>query len=457
MKYRSKGLSVAFLLMLLPALLLADDGTKKSPPPGPAALTEATKLVNEVYGKNIATKTPDQKKDLIQKLLDASKEEKGAGKYALLTKARDLAVEAGDVSNCDTALNGLEASFDVDTLKARADAYTAIARNVRTPADRKSFAEKLTATVQLALVVDRFDVAKTAAEVGITNARTANDAGLTKLAASDMRSVRETEAAYTEVKKAIVLLVDKPNDSDANLKVGKYRCFMKGDWKNGLPMLALGNDATLKGLAEKEVAGVTGSDEQIKLGDGWWEVGEKMIGGAQKTIQLHAIHWYREALPSMTKGLSRIKVEQRLIKFSNSSEEETPKTGGAAISIRVDVPVVIGRLQKETRQYSGNWDWTFAEVADSCKGFQFTGITGGITPTYEVKVITEGYLWVFGRYDSASETIKTASTMKWEDMSGKVVGHDIGSVYRTQVKKGDTFVLKGSCLRLAASTIQVGK
>ena len=38
----------------------------------------------------------------------------------------------------------------------------------------------------------------------------------------------------------------------ANLTVGKYYCFQKGDWEKGLPMLALGQDETLKALPPRK-------------------------------------------------------------------------------------------------------------------------------------------------------------------------------------------------------------
>ena len=40
------------------------------------------------------------------------------------------------------------------------------------------------------------------------------------------------------MQEAMETLKGKPDDPEANLIAGKYLCLAKGDWPNGLPMLA---------------------------------------------------------------------------------------------------------------------------------------------------------------------------------------------------------------------------
>ena len=89
-------------------------------------------------------------------------------------------------------------------------------------------------------------------------------------------------------------LKEKPDDPDANLIVGKYQCFTKGDWDKGMPMLAKGSDEKWKALAEKDIAGADSANEQVKLGDAWWDVSKE-----------RAVYWYRLALPGLV-GWRRI-------------------------------------------------------------------------------------------------------------------------------------------------------
>jgi hypothetical protein len=113
------------------------------------------------------------------------------------------------------------------------------------------------------------------------------------------------------VKQALATLEVKPTDPASNLTVGRFRCFQKGDWDSGLPMLALGSDSTLKALAEKELAEPKSADEQAKLADGWWTAAEKEEGTTRRHIHSQAAHWYRRALPDLT-GLDKARAEKRL-------------------------------------------------------------------------------------------------------------------------------------------------
>ena len=120
-----------------------------------------------------------------------------------------------------------------------------------------------------------------------------------------------TQKAQAKVEEAVDTLDKNPTDPAANLAVGKYRCFTKNQWNKGIPMLALGDDPALKDLALKELKGLTDALGQAKLGDAWWDLGERKNGLAQKNIQGHAASWYRQALPGLT-GLATEKVEKRL-------------------------------------------------------------------------------------------------------------------------------------------------
>ena len=60
--------------------------------------------------------------------------------------------------------------------------------------------------------------------------------------------------AYEVMQKAKLVLDKTPHDPGANLTVGRYYCFMKGDWAKGLAMLAVSNDENLKPVALKDIA-----------------------------------------------------------------------------------------------------------------------------------------------------------------------------------------------------------
>jgi hypothetical protein len=157
--------------------------------------------------------------------------------------------------------------------------------------------------------------------------------------------------AYNEAKKFLETLAENPKDPEANAKVGRYRCFIKGDWKSGLPMLAKGSDAALQALATKELAGAKGADEQVSVGDGWWTLGESLTGVAKAQTQMHARTWYSQALPAL-KGLSKARVEKRV--------QSGPS---AAVASKVDPAVkeaVTNGLKWLAKQQRADGSWSFA-------------------------------------------------------------------------------------------------
>ena len=60
----------------------------------------------------------------------------------------------------------------------------------------------------------------------------------------------------------------------ANLKLGRYRCFVTGEWEVGIPYLAKGSDGQLVKLAELEAKHPQGADS-LALANQWYEWGEK--------------------------------------------------------------------------------------------------------------------------------------------------------------------------------------
>jgi hypothetical protein len=133
------------------------------------------------------------------------------------------------------------------------------------------------------------------------------------------RQVENRIRELPQVEAATKTLMKAPNDPDANTTLGRYRCFAKGDWYAALPMLAKGSDNVLKDLAAKDLQQPTKPEDQVAVGDAWWDLAKKDKRGAKEQLQGRAAHWYRQALPGLS-GLEKDKVEGRL----KSVEPEPP-------------------------------------------------------------------------------------------------------------------------------------
>ena len=90
-----------------------------------------------------------------------------------------------------------------------------------------------------------------------------------------MQRIQEDFAATADARAA---LEKNRDDAAANLAVGKFYCFSKGDWEKGLPLLARGADAALKSVAEKEQANPNTAEERLGLADQWWQLADGRRG-----------------------------------------------------------------------------------------------------------------------------------------------------------------------------------
>ena len=120
------------------------------------------------------------------------------------------------------------------------------------------------------------------------------------------------------VANAMTTLTTAPDDAEANLVVGGYHCFTKGEWDKGLPMLARGGDTALKQLATTELTNPTTAEEQLKLGNSWWDFGATKVNLIWKSSRTRAAYWYQKALDS---GAGKnVELDQRLAAIKHLPE-----------------------------------------------------------------------------------------------------------------------------------------
>jgi len=192
-----------------------------------------------------------------------------------------------------------------------------------------------------AVAADRYDIARQLGKLAAAAAYETRDPIAKKSVADKLKRLSQLEADYAKIKDALAILETKPTHPDANLAVGKYRCFVRGDWENGLPNLALGSDPVLQKLAEQEVVMPDSASDQAKLADGWWEFAEKeKDAAAKKLMQQRAGYWYKKAAPSLT-GLAQVRTKKRLeqlakLEKTSTSKDQKPVNLLALIDVKRD-------------------------------------------------------------------------------------------------------------------------
>lgn len=358
----------------------------KLPTPTPAELQSASKLVAELFKNDIAkAKKPAERLALAKTLLQAGIEEQKdhAGRYFLLVMARDTAIGVGDMEVPFLALAELNKSYQVDTLALKAEALALLAKSTNSAASHKVIVMRCSEAMEDAVKVDRYDIAKKLADLALASARRSNDPPLVLAALNRSKEIAAIEEAYKDLAKAIQDLSKNSADSKANASVGRFRCFLKGDWVDGVSMLVWSDDADLRTLSEKELKSPADADELVALGDGWWSAAEKQTGFARTQIQTHAASFYQKAAPHLS-GLSKAKVDNRLKTLLDQPQSLQARVAGSEAKVVVTATDPSTSTQKSVRLNAQHGVYTDASILASqltdeqlqiAKGLHFGKIT----------------------------------------------------------------------------------
>jgi len=342
------------LLVLVCHPGLAQEG--KRPIPSETEQQQALAVAREVYGEEYkAAKTGEQKRALAEKLMQKAADSKSdpVSNFVLLKLARDVAAAGGEADLALKAVEEIATSFDVKPVTMKQETFTKAAYAARTPRQSDILARAALALIEESFAADDFEIAQEVGRKGLVAAKAARQKELVSLITIKIKEAAGNAAELGKVKEAMAALQDRPTDPALNLEVGKYLCFVKGDWDNGLPMLALGSDEKLKGLATQELKGVTDPNEQAKLGDSWWERSEEESGAAKKRLSERATYWYRKSLVSLS-GLARDRVQKRLDSAPQAEEQGNQQ-------IRQSIEAGLNWL---AQKQSGDGSWTFATQPD---------------------------------------------------------------------------------------------
>jgi hypothetical protein len=292
------------------------DRPVRSPVPDPLSLEKARDLVRELYHKEYESKQEiSQQQAMAQRMLKQAEQMTNdpAGRYVLLDIAIKIATRIGDTATALSALDDLTATYEVDELATVHAALVALAKKDRSREGASRLLDKARNLIDPAIEQEQFDMAETLCQIGTAAARQLGDRQAATALQQQAERVEESQKALRDVQRVLATLTEK-DDPEAHLRVGRYYCFTKGDWEKGLPMLAKCSDARLQQLAEEELRNPSIPEDQLKLADGWWELGDK-DSARQKPLHQRAAYWYERALPALPSGLWRAKVEMRLKEF----------------------------------------------------------------------------------------------------------------------------------------------
>jgi WD40 repeat protein len=316
---------LAISLLVMDVVAAGDEKADRKPVPSVAAQAEAEKLVREVYKSDFARHRAADQLALASKLIAEARDTKdnSAGRFVLYREARDLAVQAGDPVLACTAVDALAAEYIYDLMPAKLDVMQRLAKAAAAPAANRDLADLAASLLNTAIQADEYNLAVRFGDVAATCATRSGSANLRKLVDAKVEMARLAEKEFAQVRSMLPILLERPEDPAANLAVGRFRCLFKGDWDNGVLLLARGSDERLRQVARLDVRRPVNPPEQVEVGDGWWDLAEAERGPIRANLQRRAGHWYKAAAPKLA-GLTEAKVQRRLKQIADLVADEPP-------------------------------------------------------------------------------------------------------------------------------------
>jgi len=279
------------------------------PEPDANAQKDTLKSIKDLFKDDYAKKGAADQSAFAQKLLQKGVEtnDDATSKFVLLKEARDVAAAAGDSDTAFRAAHEMGKAFAVDAPALKLAVVTKMAATTREPEAARSLAKNCIALIAEAIRAESFESAVSLQAKAEGLARLSQDATLAVRLQDLKKEVASLRDEYTRVKP----MLEKPGSGDEEA-VGRYLCFVKGDWDAGLAHLVAGAKAPLKALVEKDALHPAEADKQVELADGWADLAQKERSAWRKSrIQARVRFWLEKAQPGAT-GVLKMRIEKKL-------------------------------------------------------------------------------------------------------------------------------------------------
>ncbi|MDB4368903.1 formylglycine-generating enzyme family protein, partial [bacterium] len=210
----------------------------------------------------------------------------------LLDAATRWAIMSGDIDLTYEYILDFSQSYDIDSLQYKFDAINVWDREIdRTlnGEDQKSAKIDLSG-IALILADDAEDLERFPIAFELLKL-------VVKLPINKQLSVTlkkrivglKSEIDRKEFMDQISMEYDLAPDPQKALLLGKYLCFEKDDWSNGLPFLSICSDSTLAEAAQSEIAGI---EDNYAIGNAWWKASLNLASPSQDIALTRALGFY---------------------------------------------------------------------------------------------------------------------------------------------------------------------
>ncbi|MCA9178164.1 MAG: DUF1559 domain-containing protein [Planctomycetales bacterium] len=295
---------------------------ERPPAPPETSLADSRRLFREIYGpKHAAATTSDKKLELAQELLDKSRtmSEDVNGRYVVLQAARVIAGQARDVQVGLEIIKLLTQHYRLDDQPLKVELLLAVGADLPS-----SQIEAAMEVIQVAVKRGDFESASTLVRHAVSADREThrNQKGKADENEELIALKRRVEVGRSEYRKFRQELAEVVEGSPESLTiVGRYFCFVKEDWLQGLTMLSNCDDEELRDIARLELQDLPSPEQRLEIAEAWWKYGTSQLRH-RDTVWRHATLWFAAAESSLPDGLLRIKAEARLAEISRELGDE---------------------------------------------------------------------------------------------------------------------------------------
>lgn len=291
------------------------------PTPSAEDIAKANDSLRVIYGERYKKENErDEKRQLARDMLEAARDldTDPAAQFALLRLAARVAAEGAELGTVEKAME-MRAEFfpDWDWLSEYPELLDVVYKAGKRT-DRR-LADLAGDLANEAMDEARFDDADSLGDLAAKVHKSARTKELPDSYLRTKRRLNEFRSWRGRVNSAMETLAEDEEHPNANLVVGRFYCFFRNRWDDGLPLMARGDDPVLQRLAQMELYDADTLEQQVELADEWWTAGERN-STYRRDYQVRAYYWYSKALDAGIEGVPKLRAEVRV----KEAEERYP-------------------------------------------------------------------------------------------------------------------------------------
>ena len=294
---------------------------------------EVAATITDIFKPRLA-KTPEDIKRISGSLIEQGKATDTTNEqYVMLCEGAKLAALTGDLQTAVGVAAFIEDKYDTDAGQLRVAILREMLKAKLVPAAKKMAYQQAISVIDQIMDADYFDEAGAILSAMTSGANRLGDRTLMMALAERRKTATNLGRQFRLVKDAKTKLKANPDDTAANLMVGRFLCLSKEEWDDGLPLLAKGDDEPLKKLVSQELKKSKSSTEMMALANGWFAEGKDSSGPQQIGMYLRAKQWYEKRSQQDYRSPSQNKTLPRSTRFSKG-ENQKPVGHDSSIPLR---------------------------------------------------------------------------------------------------------------------------